>query len=234
MSDNLRVPSRDDSPPGAGRRAVVQALIERGAVAVLRLDSVASARDAVSALADGGVSAIEVTLTTPGAFDLIEMLSAQEGLLVGAGSVLTTDQLRLAVNAGARYVVSPVFDADVVAAAHAHEVPVMPGAFTPTEMLRAHQAGADLIKVFPADSLGPAYLKGILAPMPFLRLMPTGGVTPENVGRWLTAGAVAVGLGSSLVDAKTVANRDWSVLAARARTVVAQIVESRAAKEARA
>ncbi|MBL0940024.1 MAG: bifunctional 4-hydroxy-2-oxoglutarate aldolase/2-dehydro-3-deoxy-phosphogluconate aldolase [Gemmatimonadaceae bacterium] len=214
------------------RRQIVDDMCRRGAVAVVRLNSVEQARDAVSALAEGGVSAIEVTLTTPGALSLITALAGREGLLVGAGSVLTAEQARQAVDAGARYVVSPVFDADVLATAHTYDVPALPGAYTPTEMMRAYLAGADLVKVFPADTLGPSYLKAVLAPMPFLELMPTGGVTPDNVGTWLGAGAVAVGLGGSLVDAKLVAARDWAALTARARRVSEAVAAARPAESA--
>ena len=228
MIDALNIMRGVHPARAATRRAVVEQLIERGAVAVVRLASGAQAHDAVRALADGGVSAIEVTLTTPGALELISSLRSHDGLLVGAGSVLTAEQARRAVEAGARYVVSPVFDSDVIATAHTYDVPVMPGAYTPTEIMKAYSAGADLVKVFPADTLGPSYIKGVHAPMPFLELMPTGGVTPDNVGTWLAAGAVAVGLGGSLVDSRAVADRDWGVLTSRARTVAAQVASARA------
>ena len=228
MIDALNIMRGVHPARAAARRAVVDHLIDRGAVAVVRLGSATQAQDVVAALADGGVTAIEVTFTTPGALDLIASLSGRESLLVGAGSVLTAEQARHAIEAGARYIVSPVFDPDVLATAHTYDVPAMPGAYTPTEIMRAYAAGADLVKVFPADTLGPAFLKGVLAPMPFLELMPTGGVTPENVGTWLAAGAVAVGLGGSLVDARAGADRDWGVITSRARTVSAQVAQARA------
>lgn len=228
MIDALNIMRGVQPSRAATRRAVVDALIERAAVAVLRLPSADLARDAILALADGGVTAIEVTLTTPDALSLISSIrKARESLLVGAGSVLSAEQARHAIEAGARYLVSPVFDADVLATAHTYDVPAMPGAFTPTEILTAYKAGADLVKVFPADTLGPAYLKGVLSPMPFLELMPTGGVTPDNVATWLRAGAVAVGLGGALVDAATVTARDWPTLTQRARVVTAQVEQAR-------
>lgn len=216
----------------ATRRAVVDALIQRGAVAVVRLSDASQGVALADALLAGGVSAIEVTLTTPGALQLIESLTTHAGgtLMVGAGSVMGAPAARQAIDAGARYVVSPVFDADVMAMAHTHDIPVLPGAYTPTEIFRVHQAGADLVKVFPADTLGPAFIKGVLAPMPFLELMPTGGVTPDNVGQWITAGAVAVGLGSALVDASLLAARDFATITARSRTVVAGIDAARAVR----
>ena len=147
---------------------------------------------------------------------------------MGAGTVLDAETARRAIEAGATYVVSPVFRAAVVEEAHRHGVPAMPGAYTPTEILTAHEAGADVVKVFPAETLGPAYIKGVLAAMPFLRLMPTGGVTPENVGEWLRAGARAVGLGGALVDAKLVAAGDYAAITARARAITTAVAAARA------
>lgn len=230
MIDALNIMRGVHPARAATRRSVVDALLARGAVAVLRLPSEDWGREAVQAVASGGVTAIEVTLTTPGALRLIEQLSANEQLLVGAGSVLSAEAAREAIDAGARYLVSPVFDPDVLATAHTYDVPALPGAFTPTEMLQAYKAGADLVKVFPADSFGPGYFKAVLAPMPFLELMPTGGVTPDNVGQWLDAGAVAVGLGSALIDPRLVATRDWPALTARARVVSEQVALQRARK----
>ena len=217
------------APHADVRRRIVDDLVARGAVAVVRLPDAGRALAVVDALAAGGVTAIELTLTTPGALDLIAALRKAGGdaLLVGAGSVLDADTARRAVEAGATYVVSPVFRAEVVAEAHRQGVPAMPGAYTPTEILTAHEAGADVVKVFPADTLGPAYLKGVLAPMPFLRLMPTGGVTPANVGDWLRAGAVAAGLGSALVDAKLVAANDLAAITARARQTTENVAAAR-------
>ncbi len=212
----------------ADRAFVVEQLVARAAVAVVRLSDTGRALDAVRAVADGGVTAIELTMTTPGALHLLEALAAAgDGLLLGAGTVLDAEQARRAVDAGAAFVVSPVFAPGVIDEGHRLGVPVAAGAFTPTEIFNAHLAGADLVKVFPADTLGPAHVKGVLAPMPFLRLMPTGGVTPENVGDWLRAGAVAVGLGSALVDPKLVAAGDMAALTARARRVAAAVAEAR-------
>ena len=151
-------------------------------------------------------------------------------VLIGTGSVLDADTARRAIEAGARYVVSPVFEPEVVEEAHRQGVPAMPGAFTPTEILRAHQAGADIVKVFPAEVFGPAFIKGVLAPMPFLRLMPTGGVTPENAGDWIRAGAAAVGLGSALVDPQLVAAGQFDALTQRASRVAKGIAATRAGR----
>ncbi len=212
------------------RQRTVDRLVAHGAVAVVRLPAAGLVREAVDAIHAGGVRAVELTMTTPDALAVIEELARWMGdeLLVGAGSVLGADAARRAVDAGAEYVVSPVFRRAVVDEAHRLGVPAMPGAFTPTEILAAHDAGADLVKVFPADSLGPAFVKGVLAPMPFLRLMPTGGVTPDNAGDWLRAGAHAVGLGSALVDPKLVAAGDAAALTARARRLTEQVAAARA------
>ena len=226
---------RGGRPHDSGvRRAVVKLLIDAGAVAVVRLADVSRGEPLVHALLDGGVRAIEITLTTSGALELISLLSMTFGdaVLVGAGSVLTVEDTRQAIDAGARYIVSPVFDADVMNEAHALDVPALPGAFTPTEMLRAHGAGADLVKLFPADTLGPAYLTSVLAPMPFLEVMPTGGVTPQNVGQWISAGAVAVGLGSSLVDPRLVSSGDFATITERAHMVMTGIATARGNRRA--
>lgn len=211
------------------RQAVRDALITRGAVAVIRLDDASSGLALADALSAGGVTAIEVTLTTPNAALLIAALREHApSLLIGAGTVLSVADAREVIAAGAQFVVSPVFDAQVVSTVQSADIVICPGAYTPTEMLHAHRAGADLVKVFPAESLGPAFLKGVLAPMPFLSLMPTGGVTPQNVGAWMSAGAAAVGLGSTLVDAALVRAGRLDEITARAQTVSNGIEAARA------
>lgn len=222
------------APPqtAAPRADVVAQLVERAAVAVVRLPDAGRALDAVRAVAEGGVTAVEVTMTTPGALGILAALAGGRGaggaeLLVGAGTVLGPEDAARAVDAGAAFLVSPVFEPAVLAEGHRLGVPVVAGAYTPTEIFAAHQAGADLVKLFPSDALGPGYVHAVLAPMPFLRLVPTGGVTPENAGDWLRAGAAAVGLGSSLVDPALVAAGDWAALAGRARRVRAAVEAAR-------
>jgi 2-dehydro-3-deoxyphosphogluconate aldolase/(4S)-4-hydroxy-2-oxoglutarate aldolase len=218
------------SSGAAARRHTVDALIDAGAVAVVRLPDASRGEAVVAALLAGGVRAVEVTMTTAGALELMVRLTSSFGdaLLLGAGSVLTAEDARRAIEAGAQYIVSPVCDDDVLQTAHARDIPAMPGAFTPTEILRAHRAGADMVKVFPAESLGPAYIRGVLGPLPFLELMPTGGVTPGNVGEWIAAGAVAVGLGSALVDPRLVNSGDFADITQRARVVTDGIARARA------
>jgi 2-dehydro-3-deoxyphosphogluconate aldolase/(4S)-4-hydroxy-2-oxoglutarate aldolase len=212
-----------------GRRATRERVEQLGAVAVVRLHSTEAAIRVADALHAGGVTALEITVTVPDAFSVIEAITKRFGdeVCVGVGTVLDVETVQRAVAAGARYVVSPVFRRAVIDESHRLGVPAMPGAFTPTEMLTAHEAGADIVKIFPADTFGPGFIKAVLAPMPFLRLMPTGGVTPENVGSWLAAGAVAVGLGGALVDSALIAKGDWSAITARARRVADAVTAAR-------
>ena len=206
--------------PTADTRADVVRWIERDrAVAVVRTDEPDKLVEIAQALQVGGVVCFEVTMTVPNALDGIRAVTeAMRGsVLVGAGSVTDAETARAAIEAGARYIVSPVFKREVVEAAHALDAAAMPGCFTPTEILAAHEAGADVVKVFPAGSLGPGFIKGVLAPMPHLKLMPTGGVSLDNATEWLRAGAVAVGAGSSLVETDAVAAGDWRRLTDNAR-----------------
>lgn len=217
-------PSRDPM-----RRHILDALLAAGAIAVIRLPDAQKLLPVIDALQQGGVTAIEVTMTTPGALAVIETVARTRGdeVQVGVGSVLDAATARRAVEAGARYVVSPVFKPEIIAEAHRLDVPAMPGAFTPTEIQAAHEAGADIIKVFPADVVGMPFFKGVLAPMPHLRLMPTGGVSLTNAGDWIRAGAVAVGVGSALLDQDAIAAGAYERLTAHARTLRRSIEEGR-------
>ena len=211
-------------------RAAVTAQIETlGVVAVIRLKDPGKLRAVVDAMADGGVRALEVTMTVPGAVDLIRTLapSLPDGFLLGAGTVTDVATAHAVIDAGARFVVSPVFRPDVIAACHERDVPAMPGCFSPTEILAAHECGADIVKVFPATMLGPQFLKDVRAPLPQVKLMPTGGVTLDNAGDWIRAGAVAVGLGSALLDPKAIESSRFDIIAANARRVVANVAAAR-------
>jgi 2-dehydro-3-deoxyphosphogluconate aldolase/(4S)-4-hydroxy-2-oxoglutarate aldolase len=204
-----------------------------GVVAVLRFGDARHLRPAAEALAAGGVVGLEVTLTTPGAVDAIRDLAADAALadrcVVGAGTVLDAGSARRAIDAGARFVVSPVLDVHVVALCREQGTAVLPGALTPTEILRAWDAGADAVKVFPSSAVGPGYFRDVLAPLPHVRLVPTGGVSLENVDAWVRAGAVAVGVGSSLADPALVAAGRTGELTARARAYVDRVQTARAA-----
>jgi len=212
-------------------RTAATAQIEAlGVVAVIRMKDPGKLRAVVDAMAEGGVRALEVTMTVPGAVELIRMLapSLPDGFLLGAGTVLDAATAHAVIDAGARFVVSPVFRPAVIAACHERDVPAMPGCFTPTEILAAHDCGADIIKVFPATMLGPQYLKDVRAPLPQVKLMPTGGVTLDNAGDWIRAGAVAVGIGSALLDLKAIDGSRFDIIAANARRVVASVAAARA------
>ena len=216
-----------------GRAAVVRAIEDCGVVAIIRMQDTARLPAVVEALADGGVRAMEITMTVPGAVEAIRSVAATlpDDILLGAGTVLDASTTAAVIDAGAQFVVAPVFDPDTIRACHARDVPIMPGCFTPTEMLNAWRVGADIIKVFPATRLGPGYLKDVLAPLPQIKLMPTGGVTAENAGDWIHAGAVAVAIGSALVDAKAIAAGDYGRIETAARLAIANVQEARAASE---
>jgi 2-dehydro-3-deoxyphosphogluconate aldolase/(4S)-4-hydroxy-2-oxoglutarate aldolase len=211
------------------RTSVIAAIERSGIVAVIRIKEPSKVRAVVDAIAAGGVRALEVTMTVPGAIDLIRELAPTmpPGFLLGAGTVVDPDTAERVIGAGAQYVVSPVFRRAVISACHRHDVPVMPGCFTPTEILDAWDAGGDIIKVFPATALGPGYIKDVRAPLPHVRLMPTGGVTLDNAGDWIRAGAVAVGVGTALLDSKAIASGDFAVLRAHAERIVANVNAAR-------
>jgi 2-dehydro-3-deoxyphosphogluconate aldolase/(4S)-4-hydroxy-2-oxoglutarate aldolase len=214
------------------RQAVTAAIERSGVVAVIRMKDPDKVQAVVDAIAQGGVRAIEVTMTVPGAIDLIAALAPRmpQGFLLGAGTVVDGATAAKVIDAGAQFVVSPVFRRSVIAACHERDVPVTPGCFTPTEILDAWDEGADIVKVFPATALGPGYIKDVRAPLPHVKMMPTGGVTVENAGEWIAAGAVAVGVGSALLDAKAIETGDYAVLRGKAERIVANV---RAARERR-
>jgi len=211
------------------RDGIVRQIADGGVVAVIRLQDGSKLRAVVNALARGGITALEVTMTVPRAIELIAEIapSMPPGFLLGAGTVVDPDTARAAVKAGARYIVSPVFRPAVIEASHAAGAAAMPGCFSPTEILAAWDAGADVVKVFPATALGPAYFKDLKGPMPQVRLMPTGGVSLENAAEWIRAGAVAVGVGGALVDAKLVAAGDFAGITERARRFVERVRQAR-------
>ena len=203
------------------RTEITQQLIEAGAVAVIRMKETDRLLHVAEALLAGGVQVMEITLTTPGALGAIEALARtfSEAMLVGVGSAIDAEGTHRAIDAGARFVVSPIVKTEVIEAAHQHGLPVLPGAFTPTEAQYAHECGADIIKIFPANIVGMDFIKALLAPLPHLKLMPTGGVTPANAGDWIRAGACAVGIGSALLDKQAIAEGRFAVLTENARTL---------------
>lgn len=212
-------------------RPTVVEIEKAGIVAVIRMKEPAKLRAVVDAIAEGGIRALEITMTVPGAVELIRQLAPTlpAGFVFGAGTVVDAETVHRVVDAGARFIVSPVFRREVVAACQARDVASMPGCFTPTEILDAWDAGADVVKVFPATTLGPGYLKDIHGPLPHVKLMPTGGVTLDNAGDWIRAGAVAVGVGTSLLDTKAIAAGDYAVLRANAERIVGNVKAALAA-----
>jgi 2-dehydro-3-deoxyphosphogluconate aldolase / (4S)-4-hydroxy-2-oxoglutarate aldolase len=189
-------------------------------VAIIRLDNLSQAVQLSKALLAGGVVAQEFTLSNPKALDalaevkaaLAEFSSGQA--VIGLGSVRNIDEAHAAIKAGAQFVVTPITKPDVIEICKSADIPIMPGAFTPTEIATAYEAGADVVKVFPARALGPNFIKDVLAPMPYLKLMPTGGVDLENMSSFFKVGAVAVGVGGNLLDKKAIEAGDWNKVAA--------------------
>jgi 2-dehydro-3-deoxyphosphogluconate aldolase/(4S)-4-hydroxy-2-oxoglutarate aldolase len=204
-------------------------MIECGVVAVLRAKSSAELLDVSKALYEGGVTSIEVTMTTPGALKVIEEVAEKMSgqVIVGVGSVLDGETARAAIQAGAEFVVGPVFKESVLEVAKSRGKVIIPGAFSPTEILRAWEAGADVVKVFPATAVGPKYFRDLLGPLPQLRLTPTGGVSVENTAEFIKAGAVFVGAGTSLVDSRAVAEKRFDVVTETARKMVAEVRKAR-------
>jgi 2-dehydro-3-deoxyphosphogluconate aldolase/(4S)-4-hydroxy-2-oxoglutarate aldolase len=211
------------------KNETLDSLLSSGVVAVIRMKDPERLSKVVMAIREGGVKCIEITMTVPGAVDVIAALvkAAPLDVLVGAGTVTDRGTANDVVSAGARFVVSPVFRPDVVAVTKAAGAVAIPGCFTPTEILTAWEAGADIVKVFPATSLGPKYFKDIAGPFPDIRLMPTGGVTVDNVGEWVKAGAVAVGIGSDLLDKKAIDEGRYEVLTEKAARMVRNFVEAK-------
>lgn len=203
--------------------AVVNGIRETRAIAILRCNDHEVGRNAIAAAARGGFRALEVTLSTPGAVEIIADLARDTRLLVGAGTVLTVEQARAAVQAGARFLVSPVLDVEVVAEASRLGCVIIPGCSTPTELWKAHRAGAPLQKLFPAPAGGPTWLRSVLAPMPFLRVIPTNGIEVNNAAEWLAAGAFAVGCNRSVFSPELLAAHAWEAIENRARAMLATL-----------
>jgi len=207
------------------RDQVLDSLLTSRVIAVVRMKDPARLAETAAALHRGGVTAIEITMTVPGAVEIIREMARTKapGALVGAGTVLDAGAAADVIAAGADFVVSPVMDAGLVEACRAAGVLVAPGAFTPTEIVAAWRAGADVVKVFPATSLGPQFFRDLRGPLPQIRLMPTGGVTIDNARDFLAAGACCVGLGTALVDVRAVEAGDWPGIEARARRLMASL-----------
>jgi 2-dehydro-3-deoxyphosphogluconate aldolase / (4S)-4-hydroxy-2-oxoglutarate aldolase len=199
-------------------------VLKTGIVAILRVPTSDHLAGAARALFEGGLDVIEVTYTVPHALEILAAVKKDLGdrVLLGMGTVLDPESARAAISAGAEFIVSPSINLDVIRLAHRYDKLVMPGAFTPTEILTAWEAGADLVKVFPSDCVGPAYLKALSGPFPQIRLVPTGGVHLETLPAFIKAGACAVGVGSSLVEPKAIHDGNF----ARIRDLAAQYAQA--------
>jgi len=217
------------------KAAVLKSLEDVGLVPVLRAESVEQAIVLAGAIADGGVTVLEITMTVPGAIQVIRRLAEQRpDLLIGAGTVLDAETARICILEGAKFVVSPALNFSTIEMCHRYSIAVLPGALTPTEIVNAWQAGADVVKVFPASAVGGAkYLTAIRGPLPQVQLIPTGGVSLANAREFLDAGAFALGVGSDLVDAKAVAAGKPEVVTESARKYLAIVREFQQAKKQR-
>ena len=207
----------------------LQTITDCGVVAIVRVSSAREAVDVCMAIARGGVTPIEVTMTVPGAIDAIREFKStvKEEVLIGAGTVLDPETARACILAGADFIVSPTLNLEVIKVCRRYSKIIIPGTFTPTEILTAWEAGADIVKVFPASVGGPGYLKDIMGPLPQVKLVPTGGVNLETTPEFIKAGAVAVAAGSSLVDRKAVSEQNWDAITDTARKFVAAVKQAR-------
>jgi len=204
--------------------AVLAKIKAEKVVALIRADSPDGLLDCARALAAGGLTSIELTMTTPGAIRILEKATAElPDFLFGLGTVLDAETARAGILAGAAFIVTPALRTDVITLCRRYSIPVFSGALTPTEVVNAWEAGADAVKIFPAEFFGPAYIKSLKAPLPHIDMVPTGGVTPDNVGEFLKAGATATAAGSSLVEAKAFKERNWAAITAKARAFVSAV-----------
>jgi len=212
------------------RRATLDRLLATGVIAVVRLRSGDGLVRVAEAIGTGGVDAIEFTMTTPGALEGLAAAKAELGgrVVLGAGTVLDPATAEAAIRAGAEFIVAPTLLIETIEAAQRHDAVAIPGAFSPTEILAAWNAGADLVKVFPATGLGPRYFRDVLAPLPHVRLVPSGGVDLTTAGAFIEAGAAAISVGSQLVDSGLVAAGDFGTLTERARAFRSAVAAARA------
>jgi 2-dehydro-3-deoxyphosphogluconate aldolase/(4S)-4-hydroxy-2-oxoglutarate aldolase len=210
------------------KAAILQKLSTEKVIALIRADSPNGLLDCAKALAEGGLTSIELTMTTPGAIGMLEKATAElPDFLFGLGTVLDAETARAGILAGARFIVTPALRPDVITMCKRYSIPVFSGALTPTEVVNAWDCGADAAKIFPAEFFGPAYIKSLKAPLPQVELVPTGGVTAENVGEFIKAGAFTTAAGSSLVDAKSFKERNWAAITARAQAFVKAVAAAK-------
>lgn len=211
------------------KETILAKIKQTGLVAVIRAENSEHAYKIVDACIKGGIVAIEITFTVPKAHDIIGDLTSKYGdaeIIIGAGTVLDAETARVAILSGAQFIVSPYLDVETVKLCNRYQVACMPGAMTLKETVECMEAGADIIKIFPGELFGPKIIKAIKGPIPSAKLMPTGGVNLENVGEWIKAGAIAVGVGGSLTSGSQ--NGDYEMIVNTARQFIARINEAKA------
>jgi 2-dehydro-3-deoxyphosphogluconate aldolase/(4S)-4-hydroxy-2-oxoglutarate aldolase len=210
------------------KEAVLAKIKAERVIALIRADSPDGLLDCARALAAGGLTSIELTMTTPGAIGLLERATAElPDFLFGLGTVLDVETARAGILAGAKFIVTPALRPDVIKLCRDRSVPVFGGALTPTEIVNTWEAGADAVKIFPAEFFGPAYIRSIKGPFPHIDFLPTGGVTAENVGEFLKAGAFATAAGSSLVESKALKEKNWAAITGKARAFAAAVAAAK-------
>lgn len=210
------------------RSEIVKSVLDSKVVAVVRTKYPDRLLKIAEAIYEGGVQHIEITMTVPNALEMIKSVKSKvsSGIIIGVGSVLDKETAQKAIDAGAEFVVSPIFREEILETAHKNNKPAIPGCFTPTEIYHAYTCGADIIKVFPADVVGQSFFKSIKAPIPKVQLMPTGGVTLDNGGAWIKAGACAVGVGTALLDNRAIEENNFSKLTENALRITSSIMSA--------
>ena len=208
--------------------AILSKIRTKKVIALIRAENSDGLLDCAKALADGGLTSIELTMTTPGAIRMLEKATSElPDFLFGLGTVLDAETARMGILSGARFVVTPALRPDVITLCKRYSIPIFSGALTPTEVVNAWEAGADAAKIFPAEFFGPAYIKSLKGPLPHVEMVPTGGVTAENVGEFIKAGAYATAAGSSLVEAKALKEKNWAAITAKAKAFVAAVAATK-------
>ncbi len=214
------------------KHEILNRMLDESLIPLIRADFASDAMDAAVAIKEGGASFLEITMTVPGAIGVMKELSAhyKDEFIIGAGTVLDPETGRAAILAGAQFIVSPTLNFDLISLARRYSVVVIPGAMSPTEILTAWEAGADLVKVFPAPQLGgPDYIKAVKGPLPQVLLMPSGGISIDGAGAFIRAGAAVIAAGSELVDPKAVKEKAFHIITANTRAFVKTIREAKAA-----
>ena len=204
------------------KSVLIEKLVNNGIFAVIRMTDSAKLIKVVNAIRLGGVKNIEITLTVPNAVEMINLVQKEFGddVIVGAGTVITLDDAKSVIQGGGKFIVTPILNTEVIKECNKNFVPIACGSYTPTEIVTAYQAGADIVKVFPATTLGTKYFKDLLGPFPYLKIMPTGGVSIDNVGEWVAAGAYTIAIGSDLLDKKAIAEEKYEILTERAKRMM--------------